>query len=345
VTVRVGFYGAGFISRIHVSALAASRVDNEIVAVHDPDEARAASFAAEHGAAVVGEDDLPGLVDAVYVTAWTAAHPRLVGRAAAAGVAVFCEKPLAFDAATAERMAAAVARAGVVNQVGLVLRFLPSFRWVRRLVRDERAGRVLAVVFRDDQYIPDQGMYGSTWRTDVSIAGRGTLLEHSIHDVDILQWLMGPVTAVSATTRAVHGHDGIDDVAVARLDFAGGPAASLTSVWHDVLERPSLRRVEVLCERLFVALEGDFAGPVRWQFAGDEEKVLAGRDLRIAIAEAGDSKTVNPATAFLAAVRDGIPAHPSLAEAVAAHRVVDAIYASAGADGAVVHVDPPVPPG
>jgi len=345
VTVRVGFYGAGFVSRIHVSALAASRVDNEIVAVHDPDAARAASFAAEHGAVVVGEDELLGLVDAVYVTAWTAAHQHLVDKAAAAGVAVFCEKPLAFDAATAERMAATVAGAGVVNQVGLVLRFLPSFRWVRRLVRDERAGRVLAVVFRDDQYIPDQGIYGSTWRTDVSIAGRGTLLEHSIHDVDILQWLIGPVSAVSATTRAIHGHDGIDDVAVARLDFAGGPAATLTSVWHDVLERPSLRRVEVLCERLFVALEGDFTGPVRWQFTGEDENVLAGRELALAIAEAGDSTTVNPATAFLTAVRERTPAHPSLAEAIPAHRVVDAIYASAGSGGAVVRVDRPASTG
>jgi myo-inositol 2-dehydrogenase / D-chiro-inositol 1-dehydrogenase len=339
VTVRVGFYGAGFVSRLHVRALEASRVENEIVAVHDPDPARAIAFAAEHGAVVVGEDELPGLVDAVYVTAWTAEHRRLVDKAAAAGVAVFCEKPLAFDSPTAERMAASVARTGVVNQVGLVLRFLPSFRWVRQLVGDERAGRVLAVVFRDDQYIPVHGIYGSTWRTDVTIAGRGTLLEHSIHDVDILQWLLGPVTTVSATTRTVHGHDGIDDVAVARLDFAGGPAATLTSVWHDVLERPSLRRVEVLCERLFVALEGDFTGPVRWQFSGEEERVLAGRDLASAIAEAGDTATVNPATAFLTAVRDGSVAEPSLAEAVRAHRVVDAIYASADAGGAVVRVD------
>jgi myo-inositol 2-dehydrogenase / D-chiro-inositol 1-dehydrogenase len=339
VTVRVGFYGAGFVSGLHVGALRASRVDNEIVAVHDPAGARAAAFAAEHGAAVVGEDELPGLVDAVYVTAWTAEHARLVDKAAAAGAAVFCEKPLAFDATTAERMAATVARAGVVNQVGLVLRFLPSFRWLRRLVCDERAGRVLAVVFRDDQYIPDQGIYRSTWRTDVSLAGRGTLLEHSIHDVDILRWLLGPVTAVSATTRAIHGHDGIDDVAVARLDFAEGPAATLTSVWHDVLERPSLRRIEVLCERLFVALEGDFTGPVRWQFAGEEETALAGRDLALAIAEAGDTTTVNPATAFLTSVRDGTPATPSLADAVPAHRVVDAMYASADAGGAVVRID------
>ena len=279
---------------------------------------------------------LPGRVDAVYVTTWTSEHARLVEKAAAAGVAVFCEKPVAVDAPTAERMVAAVEAAGVVNQVGLVLRFLPSFRWLRHLVHDEQAGRVLAVVFRDDQYIPDQGVYGSTWRVDAARAGRGTLLEHSIHDVDILLWAFGPVSGVSGTVREVHGHPRIDDVAVARLDFASGAVGTLTSVWHDVLERPSLRRVEVFCERLYVALEGDFAGPVRWQFTGEPERVLEGAELARAVAGTGDTATTNAATAFLASVRDRTPASPALAEALPAHRVVDAVYTSAAAGGAVV---------
>jgi predicted dehydrogenase len=337
MTVRVGFYGAGFISRYHRASLRASGVDHRVVAVHDPDGERAAAFAAAcPGAAAVGEDELCGLVDAVYVTAWTSEHARLVARAADSGVAVFCEKPLAADAATVAGMVAAVEGAGVVNQVGLILRFLPSFRWLRRLVQDERAGEVLAVVFRDDQFIPNQGLYGSTWRTDAARAGRGTLLEHSIHDVDILRWMLGPVAAVSATTREVHGHPGIDDVAVARLDFASGAAGTLTSVWHDVLERTSLRRVEVFCSRLYAALEGDFEGPVRWRFAGEDERVLAGDDLAAALAAEGDDATANSAASFLAAVAAGRPAHPSFADALPAHEVVDAIYRSAAAGGAVV---------
>jgi myo-inositol 2-dehydrogenase / D-chiro-inositol 1-dehydrogenase len=336
VSVRVGFYGAGFITRFHVAALGASRVDHEIVAVHDPDAARAAAFAAEHGGVAVGEDELLERVDAVYVTAWTAEHPRLVAKAAAAGRAVFCEKPLAVDAPTAERMVAGVEAAGVVNQVGLVLRFLPSFRWLRRLVHDERAGRVLAVVFRDDQYIPDQGIYGSTWRVDPARAGRGTLLEHSIHDIDILLWTFGPVSRVSGVVREVHGHDRIDDVAVARLDFADGAVGTLTSVWHDVLERPSLRRVEVFCERLYVALEGDVVGPVCWRFTGEPERVLDGAGLAAAVADAGDTRTINAATAFLGAVRDGTAASPAFADALPAHRVVDTVYESAASGGAMV---------
>ena len=48
----------------------------------------------------------------------------------------------------------------------------------------------MATVLRDDQYFPIQGFYGSTWRKDVTQAGGGTLIEHSIHDVDVLRWLL-----------------------------------------------------------------------------------------------------------------------------------------------------------
>ena len=55
------------------------------------------------------------------------------------------------------------------------------------------------------------------------------------------------------------------------------------SVWHDVLERPSQRRVEVLCERLHVTVEGDWFGPVRWTFTGEPEQVLENDELIAAL--------------------------------------------------------------
>ena len=122
---------------------------------------------------------------------------------------------------------------------------------------------------------------------------------------------------------------------VARLEFASGASGTLTSVWHDVLERPSLRRVEVFCSRLYAALEGDWVGPVRWQFTGEDERVLDSDQLAAAVAAAGDEAPTNQATVFLTAVRDGTPARPSFAEALPAHRVVDGLYASAAAGGAV----------
>ena len=337
MTVRIGFLGAGFITAVHGFWLRECGVDHEVVAVHDPDAGRAARFAERHGAAVLGEEALLERVDAVYVVPWTSEHPRLVEMAATRGKAVFCEKPLATDAVLAGRMVEAVRAAGVVNQVGLVLRSLPSFRFLRELVNDPRAGRTMTVVFRDDQYLPTQGQYASDWRGDAARAGRGALLEHSIHDLDILRWMFGEVGAVGGVVREFHGLPRIDDLAVARLDFASGAVATLTSVWHDQLERPSQRRVEVFCERLHAVLEGDFEGPVRWRFTGDEERMLDGPGLADAVS--GDGWDTNPATVFLRAVRDGTAATPDFAEALPAHRLADAIYASAEAGGAPI-MDP-----
>jgi predicted dehydrogenase len=331
----VGFYGTGLISQMHSFFLADSGVDHAVVAVHDPDADRAAKAAAAHGAVAVGEDELLDLVDAVYVTTWTSEHPRLVEKVAARGLAVFCEKPLAVDAPTAEHMVDVVTDAGVINQVGLILRSWAPFPLLRDLVHDERAGKVLAVVFRDDQYIPNQGRYASTWRMDPTKAGRGTLLEHSIHDIDILQWMFGPVRSLSASTREVHGHTRIDDVTAARLDFESGAVAQLTSIWHDILERPSLRRVEVFCERLHAVIEGDLFGPVRWQYTGEPEQMVENDGLLEECRTRGLDVT-NTARTFLQAVAAGRPASPDFAEALAAHRLVDALYASADAGGVLV---------
>lgn len=345
MTVRIGFYGAGLISEVHTYFLGDSTVDHRIVAVHDPDPARADRWAQRRGATAYGEEELLDHVDAVYITTWTSEHERLVRLAADAGKAVFCEKPLAFDAASARAMADTADRAGVTNQVGLILRFLTPFRMVKHLLADERAGQVLAVVFRDDQFIPVQGHYASTWRGDPARAGRGTLLEHSIHDVDILQWLLGPVRSLSATTREVHGLPGIEDVAAARFDFVGGATATLTSVWHDNLERPSLRHIEIFCERMHLTVEHDLFGPVRWHLTGEASRELANDELVAELARRGDTRG-NPAQVFLEAVEAGRPSSPDLAAAVPAHQLVDALYASAAAGGAAIHepYSTPAPP-
>ena len=345
MTIRIGFHGTGFIARTHNWFLRHTAADHAIVAVHDPDTDRAQAFAGRVGADVVSEDGLLDRVDAVFVTTWTSEHERLVAAAAAHGVAVFCEKPLAFDAPSAERMARAVEVAGVVDQVGLILRFIPQFVHARSLLADERAGRVLAVSFRDDQFIPIQSHYGSTWRVDPDRCGRGTLLEHSIHDVDVMQWLCGEVVSVSGAVREVHGYPRIDDVAVARIDFSSGGIASLTSIWHDIVDRPSLRNIEIFCENLYLRLDGEPATPLTWQFTGEPVESLGGEALARACIDAGLARErdltpvpggamFNPLTAFIDAIAGGDPSPLPLREALPAHRIVDAIYASADADGA-----------
>jgi predicted dehydrogenase len=335
--MRVGFLGAGLIATYHSKMIKRSGVEVERAGVYDPDGERAEAFARASGhTAMSSEDAVLDSCDAVYVCTWTSEHPRLVAQAAARHLAVFCEKPLAVDLAGAEALASDVQSAGVTNQVGLVLRRSPAYLWARHLLDEPTAGAVMTVVFRDDQFIPIQGHYGSTWRADREKAGSGTLLEHSIHDLDMLRFLVADIAAVSARTANHHGYDGIEDVASVSLGFVGGATGTLTSVWHDNLARPSLRRVEVFCERRHVVIDGDdWFGPVRWTDADATEGRLEGQALHEA-AEALVDGSLNPDAEFLRAAECGQPTWPDVAVAVEAHRAADACYRSAALGGAAV---------
>lgn len=341
MTVRIGFLGGGLIATYHGKMLHRSGADVEIAAVYDVDPARTAAFAQASGAqAMATEAEVLDAVDAVYVCTWTSEHPRLVASAVQRGLPVFCEKPLATTLDGARTMAAGVAAAAVVNQVGLVLRSSPSFLELKHQIEDPRTGRVQAAVLRDDQFLPVQGMYGSTWRADPDKAGAGTMLEHSIHDIDILEWLLGPAVSVSARSSTFHGHPGIEDTVGVSLQIAGGAQVSLTSVWHQLLERPSLRRVEVICEHAFLTLEHDVVGPVTWTRPG-EQGSLEGAELLDAVADRHDGHLPNQDRGFVEAVASGVPGdHPDLQTALRAHVVVDAVYRSAEKGGAPIDVTP-----
>jgi predicted dehydrogenase len=340
VTVTIGFLGAGQQAGYHARSLAASGVPFTFGAVHDADEARAEAFASWTGAKVCTTDvEVVETADAVYVCTWTSEHPRLVSLAVRRGKAVFCEKPLAVDYAAAKAMADEVAAARVVNQVGLVLRSSNSMAMLRHLIEDPASGRLLTVTFHDDQVLPVDGWYQSSWRGDRARAGSGVLLEHSIHDVDLLELIGGRLVTVAATASYSHALAGIEDVVTATFRYGGGAHANLTTVWHDIPERLNDRRIEVVCERLWASLEGDWIGPLRWQRPGQAPESLQGQALLARAEELGLTRP-NADGLFVAAAWAGTPARPDFADALRAHTIVDAAYRAAR-EGGVVTIPAP----
>jgi predicted dehydrogenase len=344
--VRVGLIGCGNIGGFHSRNLRnlvrSNALPLQFTAVCDRKQARADEFARLVGAQDAGTDALALVesprVDAVYICTETSEHPQLLAAALAAGKHVFCEKPLACSLAEAQAMHDAVTRAGVVHQVGLVLNHSPVFGVLEHLMRTEDVGRLLTAHLRDDQFLPVRGHYNSTWRADVAKAGGGTLIEHSIHDVDLLRRLFGEVTSVRCTTRHMAGIPGIEDVALVRFVHAGGGETTLSSVWHDIDERPSTRRFEAFFERGWFCTEDDYIGSITWQPKSGKAITLSADEVTAkfleiegldpdeydvrALAGLGDRR-------FIAAVREGRPAHPDFATALASHRIVDACYRSA----------------
>jgi predicted dehydrogenase len=227
-----------------------------------------------------------------------------------------------------------------------VLRSAPVFRALRDLVASGSLGEPMAAVFRDDQFFPIKGHYASTWRGDVAQAGGGCLIEHSIHDVDILRFCFGEVDSVVARTQNRAGHEGIEDVAAVTLSFASGMEAQLTSVWHDILSRGSTRRIEVFCREGMARLSNEFRGPLHIQTSEAKEvrecpspewvdALPLGDEIGLAVRAYAEADR-----AFADAVMEGRPPEPSLTEALVAHRLVDAAYRSAAAGGAAVAFAP-----
>jgi predicted dehydrogenase len=344
MAVRLGFLGAGLVAQLHRDSLQSAAASDVVWAgVFDPDQQRAERFAVATGAKVCRtEEEAFDLADAVYVCTWTSEHPRLVAAAAARGLAIYCEKPLAPTLAQAREVADSVRAAGVINQVGLVLRHSPAFRWLRALIDDPASGRLMAITFRDDQYLPVRGYYGSSWRADVTRAGAGVLIEHSIHDMDMLEFLAGPMRTVSCTTLGVHGIAGIEDMATLSMRFESEASGTLTTVWHDIDERSNERRVEVFCENLWCSLDPHFrSGPVSWQRPGEPLQHAGGRDLLELIGV--DDAAMNPDRAFVLAVAGQEPAQPDFTVGLRAHELVDAGYRSARSGGTLVDLPPPRP--
>ena len=174
--------------------------------------------------------------------------------------------------------------------------------------------------------------------------------EHSIHDVDLLHWILGGTPrAVTGGTASRFGHPGIEDSATVTMEY-GEHRATIVSVWHQVTSRPSTRRLEVLCEDAFCWTEDDHLGPLHVQTSAGTETILgelpdwaAALDLPDEL-RAPVAAYAAPSLGFLRALAAGDDegGFPDVEVALAAHRVVDAAYRSAAAGG--TPVDPRAEP-
>ena len=187
--VRVGVIGAGAIAMAHHLPALARAPGATVVAVADPDPG-----ARDRAGRAVDADvlDDPGALlargdlDAVVIGAPSHLHADLATAAAQAGLHAYIEKPVAIDAAGAERVRRAVEAAGTVAVVGLNRRMHPLYRQARRLVARGRIGPLVAAQTIFSEPFDLGGM--PEWKRDRSTGG-GVLLDLASHHLDQLRWL------------------------------------------------------------------------------------------------------------------------------------------------------------
>ncbi len=336
------------ISQAHAVAIRFNEHDGLVrcVAAADPDPTAIDRFVA-----IAGEVDSrysDGLdviadpnVDAVVLITPTRFHRELVLATSDAGKPLFCEKPLAPTFAVVQELCTAVADSGIVAQVGFQSRFHPIIQTLRELIESGELGAPMGYMLRDDQYWPTGAIVPghSSWRSDISEAGGGTLLEHSIHSCDVLAWLFGPASRVYATKRHVFGYS-VEDTAALTIEHGSGVIGNLLSVFNGVRGREE-RRLEVFFEHGAVELTTDFV------VGAPEDSLLIQRPDQPA--ERIDVDALRKASfarrgcdperdyyvyqyfayrAFALALREGTQTTPNFDDALRAHSIVEAGYRS-----------------
>lgn len=216
MTLRTAVIGVGHLGREHarVHATLAAEGSSEFVAVCDLNESTARSIGTERKTGWITDwRDLVGKVDAVSLAVPTQSHCEIACELLRQGIHVLVEKPISRTLDEADHMIAAAETGKAVLQVGHLERFNPAMVALRPHVRNP-------------VYFEIHRVGAFTARSlDIDV-----VLDLMIHDLDIVQWLVGeevPVTDIHAVGIAILTNK--VDAANARLEFASGAVANITA--------------------------------------------------------------------------------------------------------------------
>jgi predicted dehydrogenase len=205
----------------------------EIAGVADDHRERALSFAERYEVPVAESYEalLALRPDGVIVASENNRHRPLVEMAAAAGVHVLCEKPLATTLEDAQAMVTACERAGVWLMTALPLRFSAPLRAVKEQLDIGDLGEVYAFNGVNQGELPT---VHRGWFVDPELAGGGAIMDHTVHLVDIMRWYLGSeVEEVYAQSNRIFYADEVqvETGALEMLRFQNGVFATIDASW------------------------------------------------------------------------------------------------------------------
>ena len=216
-----------------------------------------------------------GACEAVLVAVPHYQHEELSVLALENGLDVLCEKPASVQASRTKRMVEAAERAGktltfMFNQrTNCVYRALKELLSSGRLGAVKRMNWIITDWYRTQRYY-DSGSWRATWAGE----GGGVLLNQCPHQLDLLVWLCGMPSAVTA--RCYEGkwhHIEVEDDVTACLEFPNGATGVFVASTGDL---PGTNRLEIDCERGKAVCEN---GVVRvWEIEGNEREICFASD-------------------------------------------------------------------
>jgi predicted dehydrogenase len=235
--LRVASLGMGWWSDVLADAINRSG-KLTITACYSRSEEKRAAFAAKYGCRAVPSyeailDDKD--IEAVINTTPNGVHLETTRAAADAGKHVFLDKPIANTVSDGRRITEICRKARVVLALGYQRRRESQFRWIKRQIDEGLFGKLVnaeANISRDRLGKIDLG----SWRYQAAGMPGGVMLQIGIHYTDVLEYLLGPVKAVSGRfARLVLPGDN-PDVASLVLEHENGALSTLNASYASASE-------------------------------------------------------------------------------------------------------------
>ena len=197
--IKVGIVGCGRITEAHLNALSTLRDKFSVSAIFDVDKNRAKYLSDKFG--VRAEQNLENLlndpkINLISVTVPDGLHYEMVKKALQSGKNVLVEKPIALASEQAEELIRLSNNNKLFFGVVLQKRLFSIFRKVKKIVECGEIGEVFLVLFQQIWY-RDDNYFSSSWHGKKTMDG-GLILNQSIHNIDLLDWIVGPIEKVTA---------------------------------------------------------------------------------------------------------------------------------------------------
>lgn len=221
--LKWGVLGAGSVAQRRAMPAIHKAKEAELHALLSRDVARAQRLATEHGArtsyTTVEELLSDEVLDAIYISTPVYLHCEQVIEAAERGFHVLCDKPMAMNTKECQRMIDACQANGVHLQICFLFRFHSCFQGIRSWVVEDRLGQIVQgrVPFLKPFPVPL-----GAWRGNPDQGGGGSLMDLGSHGVDLLRYILGEVSQVSAFCNSVvHGYD-VEETGTIMMRFENG---------------------------------------------------------------------------------------------------------------------------
>lgn len=232
--IRVAVIGTGNIAPAHVKSYLAFPGRCKIVALVDIFPEKAEKMKADFGLdaqvfdshkKLLGRSDI-GLVD---ICTPPFCHAEIAVDFLNDGKNVVTEKPMAASLEECDRMIAAAEKSGRVFSVVAQNRFRDPIINLKRVLDSGMIGRVVHAEV-DSRWWRGHSYYDLWWRGLWYKEGGGCTLNHAVHHVDMLIWMMGlPKKVVSLLSNAAHDNAEVEDISVSAMQYENGAVAQLTA--------------------------------------------------------------------------------------------------------------------